>query len=209
MRIFIVSLLINFCWLFSRNIQAQPSGDWMQLSLQDSQGKPFALSSLQQHKLTVLLFIDRECPISQKYGATIRQLYQKFQQEKVEMIAVYPLTDMTPALAEKFARTYQYTFPQLIDNKQALTAALGAEVTPEAFLVDAQGKVIYHGAIDNWFYALGRYRKVITENYLEDAITAYLKHEPLAVPETRAIGCFIGQGKMGEIKKMQEIHKNH
>ena len=52
-------------------------------------------------------------------------------------------------------------------------------------------EVIYRGAIDNWFYELGRYRLEITDHYLIDAINASLDGKKPALTKTEALGCFI------------------
>ena len=58
-------------------------------------------------------------------------------------------------------------------------------------MIDNEGNLIYRGMIDNWFYALGKYRKITTAYYLEDAINAYLKGEDVSIKQTEPIGCFI------------------
>ena len=66
-----------------------------------------------------------------------------------------------------------------------------ATVTPEIIMVDNKGDLIYRGMIDNWFYALGKYRRVTTEFYLQDAIEAHFNNQQVAVQKTDPIGCFI------------------
>lgn len=72
-----------------------------------------------------------------------------------------------------------------------LANSLKATVTPEVFLIDAAGQLQYQGAIDNWFYELGKYRLNTTEQYLIDALTALNNGEQPPVRQTEAIGCFI------------------
>ena len=86
---------------------------------------------------------------------------------------------------------YKFKFPNLLDKQGELTGILGATITPEVFLIDKKGFLIYQGKIDNWFYELGRYRQVITQHYLEDAIIAYNQGNEVEVQKTEAIGCLI------------------
>ena len=79
-----------------------------------------------------------------------------------------------------------------IDKKNKLSKLIGASVTPEAFLICRDsGKILFHGAIDNWFYSLGKKRSVITANYFEDALKQLLNNEKIRVPFAQPVGCYI------------------
>ncbi len=188
-----VVILVVLC---SPQVSGQERASWMQLTLMSSEKTPFALDTLQNHPYTVLLFLDPECPVTQKYGATLRQLSHQFKEQQVAVAAIYSQVGMTAEKVNAFAEAYQFSFPQLLDTQLQLATALEAAVTPEAFLINPQGQVLYHGAINNWFYALGRYRQVITEEYLQDAVDATLSGEEITVKETKAIGCMLATGKM-------------
>jgi hypothetical protein len=71
------------------------------------------------------------------------------------------------------------------------TMKFGVTITPEVVVADASGQVLYQGAIDNWFYELGRYRQFITEHYLTDALDAIAAGKPVPVTRTEAVGCLI------------------
>lgn len=188
------AVVISITGFFSHLAWGQETASWMQLTLIDSKEEPFALATLQNNPYTVLLFLDPECPITQKYGATLRQLSQQLKEQEVPVVAVYSLVGMRAEKVKTFAEAYQFSFPQILDTHLQLARALEASVTPEAFLVNQQGEVLYHGAIDNWFYELGRYRQVITAHYLQDAVKAVLSGNDIAVKETEAIGCLLSTG---------------
>jgi len=63
---------------------------------------------------------------------------------------------------------------------------VGAAVTPEAYLLNAAGKLVYHGRIDN-----SRNGDAITSNDLRDAIDEMLAAKPVAKTEAKAFGCTI------------------
>ena len=56
---------------------------------------------------------------------------------------------------------------------------LGAERTPEAFVYDADRRLVYHGAVDD-----ARDEESVTERYLRDAIEAALAGETPPVTDT-------------------------
>ena len=53
---------------------------------------------------------------------------------------------------------YPDTIPAVKDLGHKLADATGATITPEATLVDKNGKVLYRGRIDNFYAALGKPR---------------------------------------------------
>ena len=62
----------------------------------------------------------------------------------------------------------------------------GAAVTPEAFYLDAQSKLVYKGRIDN-----SRNGDAITASELRDAVEATIAGKPVEKTEVRAFGCSI------------------
>ena len=79
----------------------------------------------------------------------------------------------------------------LEDTENYLIKKLKATTTPEAFFYSKNHQLLYRGAIDNCFYALGRYRPQATEHYLQNAINQYLNNEKITISNTKAVGCFI------------------
>ena len=91
----------------------------------------------------------------------------------------------------KFKDDYDFKFPVINDSIQKLTYYFNASVTPEVFLLDKSGTLIYSGAIDNWFFDLGRYRKLATVHYLRDALDSNYGSLFSINNNTKAIGCLI------------------
>ena len=79
------------------------------------------------------------------------------------------------------------SFPYLSDVASDLARAFGATRTPQAFVFDAAGTLVYSGAIDD---SPGDPDNVGKE-YLRDALGALSRSEPVDVPETKAFGCMI------------------
>ena len=48
-----------------------------------------------------------------------------------------------------YGKEQGYNWYYLVDNNSALADAFGANRTPECFLFNAEGKLVYHGAIDD------------------------------------------------------------
>lgn len=74
-----------------------------------------------------------------------------------------------------------------VDAKSGLANAFGAGRTPQCFLFDREGRLVYKGAIDDNVKDVS----LAKQHYLKDAIDAVLKNEAPKVRETKSIGCTI------------------
>ncbi|MBX2957691.1 MAG: redoxin domain-containing protein [Cyclobacteriaceae bacterium] len=136
----------------------------------------------------VILFFGLECPICLKYVPELNLIYQEYS-SRVEFEVVIPEKSEAKSIRE-FISEYNVTFP-ITKNKHRLTRSLNPGVTPEVFLLDSKGKLVYQGAIDNWFYELGKYRSEPTEFYLRNALDSTLTGTVPRIEKTEAIGCVI------------------
>jgi hypothetical protein len=142
---------------------------------------------LKDKQAAVFVFLAPDCPLSQNYTRTLNDLRPQFQSNGIEFYAVFT----GDAAVDEFVATYKITFPVLHDRDYRLADFFGATKTPEAFAVDTQGRTFYQGAIDNWAPELGQHRTVITEHYLQDALSSFVQHREVEVKQTKAVGCFI------------------
>jgi thiol-disulfide isomerase/thioredoxin len=90
--------------------------------------------------------------------------------------------DVRAALAAR-----QLGFPTLYDTGSAVARQLFTQQTPRVFLVDAESRLIYRGAIDNFKYP----EDTEYEPYLEPAIESLLAGRPVARADTPSFGCAI------------------
>ena len=105
---------------------------------------------------------------------------------------IYEDPGVTAGAVRTHLDEYRYHgVPAAIDHDGALAARVRATITPEAVVVDRNGEVRYRGRIDNFYAALGRPRQVVTVHDLQDAVKAMADGQPVATPETEAIGCYI------------------
>lgn len=137
----------------------------------------------------VLLFLGTDCPISQKYMNTVRNLSSKYK----DSVAFFGLFTDSYSMNEIliFKKTYGIDFEMIKDNRNEFAKSLNATHTPEVFLIDLKGNIKYQGAIDNWFYELGKNRRTVTAHYLENAIKEVMLGKKITLNYTSPIGCFI------------------
>jgi len=138
---------------------------------------------------TVIVTLGPDCPISQKYMHTLKEIHGTYG-ESITFNAIVPANFDSIEVSD-FIETYNIPFATMLDNKNRLIQEFKLSVTPEVILIDKNNRILYQGAIDNWFYALGKSRAKVTETYLVDAISATIAGRKIETNKTEAIGCFI------------------
>jgi peroxiredoxin len=188
MRIIVFILcLISFRTLSQdRNIQ-----ELFTTTIKTLDGKDFPLTEIRNHKAAVFVFLLADCPACENYALTLNQLNEKYKANDIGFYGVFPGTYSKSGEMLSYKNTYKINFPLLVDKDKKLVKALKAKTAPQAFLLSKTGKGLYSGRIDDWMYAVGRKRTVITKHELQDAIDATIKGNKVPVATTVAIGCLI------------------
>jgi hypothetical protein len=137
-------------------------------------------------RATVLFFLMTDCPIANAYAPEIRRICESHLD--VAFVAVYvdPTQD-----AAKHAAEYGIPCRVVVDDRREIVRRVGATMTPEAAVLRPDGSVAYLGRIDDLFVGYKQRRHAPTRRDLREAIGAVLKGEPVAVPRTPVVGCFI------------------
>ena len=88
---------------------------------------------------------------------------------------------------KEYAANQGYKWYYVVDANNVLADEFGANRTPEVFLFNADGKHVYHGAIDdNPGDASSVQRK-----HLKEAIDEIVSGKDVSVKESRSMGCQI------------------
>jgi hypothetical protein len=140
---------------------------------------------------TVLLFTAVECPISDRYAPAVRRLADLYRAKGVRFWLVYPNDGELPASVKGHAEAFSYGLPVALDTARALADRAQATVTPEAAVFDREGRLRYHGRIDDRYTDFGVDRPVPTTHDLDDALAAVLDGRPVTRPHAPAVGCAI------------------
>lgn len=164
---------------------------------QHSEGSEAATSGPEivfaDHIASVLIFVSPNCPLSQNYSRTINQLDSMFSAQQVVFQLVFP-GQITQAAIDSFTTQYRLHQQVIPDSMYLLAKKLQATTTPETFIFNTHGKLVYQGAIDNWAVDLGQKRQVITAFYVRDVLQAMIDDAPIPYTKTTAVGCFIETG---------------
>jgi AhpC/TSA family protein len=142
-------------------------------------------------KAMAFLFVSVECPISNRYAPEVRRLYDKFTAQGISFSLVYPNPVEPVAAIRRHLKDYSYPMRALRDPRHDLVKLAGATITPEAVVIDPQGRVLYRGRIDDRYVSLGLERPVATRHDLDEALTDVLAGKAPRQATTQAVGCYI------------------
>jgi cytochrome oxidase Cu insertion factor (SCO1/SenC/PrrC family) len=166
-------------------------------TLADLDGHPVTLSSF-KGKTVVLEWFNPGCPFVRKAHTvgSLKDTPARAIGQGVVWLAVNssaPSKEGAGADANrKVAAEYAMKYPVLLDEAGTVGHAYGATNTPNMFVIDPQGTLVYRGAIDNSPDAEGQSPtdgKLI--NYVDEALSALKAHQAVRVPETKAYGCSV------------------
>lgn len=156
--------------------------------LEGTDGEQHSLEDLQDAKAVLVVFTCNHCPVAQAYEDRLIALHEDYAKKGVEVVAINVnnlKADRLPAMKER-AEEKGFEFAYLYDPTQEIGRAYGATVTPHAFLLDGERKVVYLGAIDDNMDA-----KKATEHHVRDALDAVLENEAVENAQTNQFGCAI------------------
>lgn len=141
-------------------------------------------------KVVVLIFVRTDCPIANRYAPEIQRLSVAYAGVATFWM-VYPDKRESSEEVRKHQTEFHLTLPILRDPNNQFIKRSQVSVTPEAAVFDAEGRLVYHGRIDNWFEDFGRARPAATTHELSDAITAARSGHPETLPNMPAVGCYL------------------
>jgi hypothetical protein len=156
--------------------------------VQNLDGKPIDPTHHGDARVTVLLFIDSDCPVSNRYAPEIQRLHADYAPRGVNFWLVYPDPDISVASIRAHMQDYGYTLPALRDPEHALVRRARALVTPEAGIFLSDGTLVYHGRIDDRYVDLSRRRPQPTERDLVKVLDTVLAGKTVDTAWTPAPG---------------------
>ena len=156
----------------------------------DLQGRTVDPLAADRGKVTVLVYVRTDCPVSSRYAPTVQKLAAEYA-GRSKFWLVYPAKTDTAPVIEKYLKDFGYKLNALEDPGRALVKLGAAEITPSVSVFSAGGQLVYHGRIDNWYEDFGRARREPTTHELADALAAAVDGKKPAVAAAPAVGCYI------------------
>jgi len=162
-------------------------------TLPDADGALHSLADAKGRRATLVMFICNHCPFVIHVADELARLGRDCEAQDVAVFAInsnnakkYPADG--PAEMKQMAAARGYTFPYLIDADQSVAKAYRAACTPDFYLFDAAGKLVYRGQLDG---SRPGNSVPVDGKDLRGAIDALLAGEPVSNQQVPSIGCNI------------------
>jgi peroxiredoxin len=160
-------------------------------SLPDLSGKTVSLSDY-KGKTVVLEWINPQCPFVQRHYKlhTMTDLIKKYPSVAWLSIATGHTADAD--MLKSFASEQGLTHPILLDRDGTVGHAYGATNTPEMYIVDKDGTLVYSGGIDSQpTEDADEAVSPGTDKYVDEALNAMQSGQPVPHAQTKAYGCSV------------------
>jgi len=154
--------------------------------LPDADGAEHSLKALMGKKGTVVIFIATKCPVSNAYNDRMEKLAEDYKARGINVIGINANSTEPAAEVKSHAAEKGLKFTILKDDGNKIADRLGATRTPEAYVLDTNFKLLYHGRIDNSQKVEG-----ITSNDVREALDEMLAGKAISKTGGAAFGCSI------------------
>ncbi len=161
-------------------------------SLTDPSGKKFSGSMLLAGKGLLVVFTCNHCPYAKAQWPRLIRLAEEFVGSGINAVAInanmhpdYP--EDAPQRMTELVVELDVSFPYLVDDSQQVARAFRAQCTPDPYLFDGQGRLFYHGRIDdNW-----QDDQAVQRQDLRGAMVALVAGENPPIVQPPSMGCSI------------------
>lgn len=168
-----------------------------EFTLTDSNGKSHNLSDF-KGKVVVLEWLNHGCPFVQKHydGGNMQGLQKKYTGEGVVWLSIVSSAPgkqghMSPEETNKTkAEKNSAATAVLLDEDGKVGRLYNAKVTPELFVINKEGVLVYAGAIDDK-KSTDAADVAGAKNHVAAALDETLAGKPVSVPTTTAYGCSV------------------
>jgi hypothetical protein len=163
----------------------------------DSNGKVQTLAQY-RGKYVVLEWANKGCPFEQKHykSGNMERLQREWTSKGVVWLSVIssaPGQDgyVTPPEENDYLRTMKAApSAAILDASGTIGRLYSAKTTPDMFVIDPQGRLVYEGAIDDQPTPDPASLKD-AKNYVSAALEASMAGRPVETPVTRSYGCSV------------------
>ena len=162
------------------------------IRIKDVSGKEVSLQQAKQANGLLVMFTCNTCPYVIRNQSRTNEVCSYAGNRQIGVILLNAnegdreggnsFTEM-----QAYAKAQSYQWYYAMDAGSVLADAFGASRTPECYLFDKSGKLVYHGAIDD---SPGDELQV-KRHHLQSAIDEMAAGKEVSVKETRSVGCSI------------------
>jgi len=189
-----LALLIAAGTVFAAPQVGQPAPEF---TLKDSNGKSHNLSDF-KGKFVVLEWLNHGCPFVQKHynGGNMQGLQKEYTGKDVVWLSIVSSAPgkqghMSPEETNKAKEEKGSAATAiLIDEDGTVGKLYDAKVTPELYVINPEGTLLYMGAIDDK-KSVDAADVAGAKNYVKQALDEAMAGKPVSEPTTAAYGCSV------------------
>jgi thioredoxin-related protein len=160
--------------------------------LKDISGKEVTLKDAIKENGLLVMFSCNTCPVVINNQGRTNEICQFATKESIGVVllnsneANRKSSESLNAMQD-YAKGQGYKWYYAEDKNNELADAFGASRTPECYLFDKNGKLVYHGAIDDSpSDAAG-----VNRHHLKEAIKEVVSGKEVSVKQSKSVGCSI------------------
>jgi len=160
--------------------------------MKDVAGMEVSFKDAMNTKGLLVMFSCNTCPVVHAYQSRTIEICNYAKSKEIGVILLNSneasrddgdsFSDM-----KDYASKQRYNWPYVVDENSVMANAFGATRTPECFLFNTDGRLVYHGAIDDNQNGADE----VTRKHLKIAMDEMLGGKDVAVKTTRSVGCTI------------------
>jgi thioredoxin-related protein len=162
------------------------------LKMKDVSGKEVSLKDAKKKNGLLVMFSCNTCPWVVKNQSRTNEIASYSLSKEIGVILLNSNEGQRDDAdsydqMKQYAKNQGYNWYYAVDEKSVLANEFGANRTPECFLFNKDGKLVYHGAIDDNPANAG----AVSRKHLKEAIDELVMSKEISVKESRSMGCAI------------------
>lgn len=162
-----------------------------------------------QNQALVVISFSTKCPLVRRLVPTLNELQKKYDEAGIQFIALFPNGSDDLQSIASYAQDTDLIFPVFKDDPEnPWHELLQLTTTPHAIVLDTRegydlAKVVYRGQVNGMWFGGGT--ADAKQEYLVEAVDAFLQGKQPLLPETAASGCAIAAHVPRDLSKYQSV----
>lgn len=162
------------------------------VKMKDISGKDVSLKDAMKKNGLLVMFSCNTCPYVIKNQDRTNAISEYALRNNIGVVLVnsneaYRDKDDSFEEMKKYAKDQGFKWYYVVDQNSEVADAFGANRTPENFLFNKEGKLVYHGAIDD----NPSDASAVKRNHLREAINELVANKDISIKTSRSVGCTI------------------
>ncbi len=188
----ILGAVTLFSFLPVEELQIGASMPKADLKMKDISGKEVSMKDAAGKNGTLVMFSCNTCPYVIKNQSRTKEIMEYALNNNIGTIVLnsneaYRDKDDSFDEMKSYAKNQGYKWYYAVDQNNVIADAFGATRTPEIYLFDKAGKLVYHGAIDDSPSDATAVKRV----HAKVAIDEMVSGKDVSVKTSKSIGCSI------------------